>query len=67
MQSGKDRHIIEKRDSHSQHCQPHHPLDRSGCGGWCHMHGPMMTQGRGIVAAVPKFIKAGFLVKHAHR
>ena len=64
MQSGKDRHIIEKRDSHSGHCQPG---GGAGCGGWGQMHGPMMSHSRGIVAAVPKFIKAGFLIKHGHR
>lgn len=66
MQSGKERHIIEKRDASSQRCPPH--LGGGGFGGGgCHMHGPMLSHSRGIVAALPKFIKAGFLVKHSRR
>ncbi|GAX77588.1 hypothetical protein CEUSTIGMA_g5032.t1 [Chlamydomonas eustigma] len=65
-QSGKDRHIIEKRDAHTCSCE----TGGRGCRGWCCHHarqGPMMTHSRGIIAAVPKFVKAGFLIKYRHR
>lgn len=53
-----DRHIVEKRGAY----------DRGGfSSGPCCMYGPMLSYNRGIVAALPKFIKAKFLEEKARR
>lgn len=59
MQSGKDRHIVEKRGANSRNGGKGSPC--------CFMQGPVLACSRGIIAAVPKFIKSTFLDKHSKR
>ncbi|KAG1666998.1 hypothetical protein FOA52_014310 [Chlamydomonas sp. UWO 241] len=67
-QSGRDRHIIEAR---SMHDRGGGSFGRGPCGpfdsGPMCAYGPMLSYNRGIVAALPKFIKASFLEKNTKR
>eukprot|EP00798_Chlamydomonas_sp_ICE-L_P004497 gene4497-14655_t len=58
-QSGKDRNIVETRGM-TNGMSGHNGMGPFQCG-------PLYSTCRGIVAAVPKFIKSSYLAKHARR